>query len=376
MASEPKPRARRVLLILSGILVGIFPSGASAATITGTPGPLPSCAASEAGVDSRQNAQVKTFADGGRLLTYEQGGEEIIFPQPPPGFDPLTASDAMLERYALAPRPSQSEPEQLRLWEEQMSTYREMSPPVGCTGTPPPRTGVTGEVIHTGTEGNPNWSGYVTSAPTNRYQWNDAWADFTQVNGASHFSCKSNAILSSWVGLGGDHEQYSGFIQAGTDAYTNGTTAQWIEYWAGNWHEATYFPEMYVYPGDYIGLNVSYNVSTETATFEVYDQNTGIFRSVVIPGLGLQFYDGSSGDFIDERPAGETGYYPLLNFGQHQMLFAQVRNAAGNWAWLGETNNVREQMWSGGGIRLGKLLATPPGLDSVNAFTDKYYACQ
>lgn len=375
MTPGPKRRAKSVLFILSCILTGVFPSSASAAMIAGTPGPLPSCAASEAGFDSRQAAQVKTFADGGELYTYEQGGRRTIFPQPPPNFDPLTASDEMLERYAFAPRPPQSEPEQLALWEEQMSTYREMSPPVGCTGAPPPKTGITGEVRHTGTEGTYNWAGYVTSAPGNQYQWNDAWADFTQVNGAAHFSCKSNAILSSWVGLGAD-ATYSGLIQAGTDAFTNGTTAQWIEYWAGNWHQATYFPEMYVYPGDYIGLNISYSVSTETATFEVYDQNTGVFRSVVIPGLGLQFYDGSTGDFIDERPAGEAGYYPLLNFGQHQMLFAQVRNASGHWAWLGETNNLREQMWSGGEINLGKLLARAVGLDSVNSFTDKYSACQ
>lgn len=216
----------------------------------------------------------------------------------------------------------------------------------------------------------------MTNAPGNPYQWNDAWADFTQVNGAARSSCKSNAILSSWVGLGG-YNKYSGFIQAGTDAYTNGTTAAWVEYWAGEtWHEVVYFPEMYVYPGDYVGFNVSYNVGTQTATFELYDQNTGVFRSVVIPGLGLQFYDGSSGDFIDERPGGETGYYPLLNFGSHQMLYAQVRNAAGNWAWVGETNNIREQMWSGGKINFGKLLARPAGLDSVNSFTNRYYACQ
>lgn len=364
-----------VAAISASSLFALAPASSSAATVVGKPEALPSCEAVGNGFDGRQRAQITTFADGGRLYTYEEDGQKIVLPQPPPDFEPLKASDGALERYAFPPRPSADEAERLKSWEAKMAAYTGTAPPVSCDGAPPPRTGFSDEVHHTGTQGNPIWAGYINSAPANKYQWNAAEADFFQINGAAHASCKSNAIVSSWVGLGGWN--YGSLIQAGTDAFTNGTTTVWYEWLAGGFDQSAYFPEMYVYPGDYIGFLVEYSVATETATYVTYDQNTGIYRSVVMPGLPLQFYDGSSGDFVHERPQNQFGVlYPLLNFGSNRFYYPEVRTAAGNWVWLGETNNVRLQMWSGGGIGQGKLLAAPPGLESVNSFTDYYYACQ
>jgi Peptidase A4 family len=346
--------------------LALAPALSSAATVTGTPEALPSCATVENGFDGRERAQVTTFADGGKLYTYELNGQKIVLPQPPADFEPLKASDELLERYAFPERPPAKEAERLKHWEEKMAAYRGTAPPVSCSGTPP-RTGIAGEIHHTGTEDTANWSGYYNSDPSNHSHWNAAEADFFQINGAAHASCKSNAIFSSWVGLGGAPN--GGLIQAGTDAFTNGTTAVWYEWLAGGFDESAYFPEMYVYPGDYIGFLVEYNVGTETASFITYDQNTGIYRAAVMPGLPKQFYDGSYGDFIHERPWSGTGYYPLLNFGASAFYYSEVRTAAGNWVWLGEANYKRVRMFS------NQLLAAPVG-NTINSFTDYYYACQ
>jgi hypothetical protein len=385
-SQEGTLRNQAIGLVVSVVGVLVFASSASAAalpgvvSVTGKPGPLPSCPAAEAdGFNSRPAAQVTTFSDGGKLYTYEEEGEKIVLPQPPANFNPLKASEAELERYAFPKRPSSEEQVQLAKWEEEMGTYKEMAPPTACTGAPPPRSGISGRVRHTGTSGSYNWSGYVTNAPTNRYQWNAAEGDFYQVNGAAHTSCKSNAILSSWVGLGGfEPEVYGGFIQDGTDAYTNGSTDVWYEMYSGLKNKNGYFPEMYVNPGDYIGFLVEYSTSTSTASFITYDQNTGVYRSVVIPETGIGYYDGSSGDFIEERPgvAGTENYYPLLNFGTSQFYYAEVRTAAGNWTFLGETNNVKNQMWSGGGIEKGKKLASPGITTETNGYVNVYYNCQ
>jgi hypothetical protein len=355
--------------------LALAPALSSAATVTGMPKALPSCAAVEAGFDSRQNAQITTLADGGKLYTYEQNGQKIVLPQPPADFAPLKASDEELERYGFPPRPSAKDADHLAHWQELMAGYRSTGAPVTCNGAPPPRTGETEPVSHTVVGYNNIWSGFMTYDPGNRSHWNAAEADFFQINGAAHTSCSSDAVASSWVGLGGWN--YGGLIQAGTDAYTSGKTSVWYEWIAGSFDESAYFPEMYVNPGDYIGVLVEYKVSTETATYVTYDQNTGVFRSVVMPGMPSQFYDGSTGDFMDERPTSRaTGkILPLLNFSTHMYYYAEVRNSAGNWAWLGEPNRARVLMYSNPN-GTGNLLADPGLMESVNSFRDTYYHCE
>lgn len=366
-----------VTATLCAVAAAAVPARSAAATVTGTPGPLPTCVALDKGANPHADAQVTSFADGGRLFTYEQDGQEIVLPQPPSDFDPLRASDAALRRYGFQPRPAAGEAAERARWESTMSGYRGSAPPVSCTGAPPARTGITGEVRHGTVEGSYNWSGFNTQDAGNKYHWDASWADYFQINGVARTSCKSSAIASAWVGLGGSNPQYAGLVQAGTDAFTNGATAAWYEWIAGSYDGQAYFPEIYVYPGDHVAVAVEYQLATETATFAIFDANTGVYRSVLMPGLPPQFYDGSSGDFIIERPGGATGYYPLLNFGSTAFYNARVKNSTSqSWVWLGEPNHVQEQMWSGGGLGLGSLLASPGALTSVNSFTDTYYRCQ
>ena len=366
-----------VTAALCAVAAAAVPDGAAAAAVTGSAGPLPTCGALDRGADAHSYAQVTSFADGGRLYTYEQDGQEIVLPQPPPGFNPLKASDGLLRRYGFPPRPAAGEAAELAQWESTFRGYRGSGPAVSCTGAPPARTGISEEVRHGTVEGSSNWSGYNTQDATNKYHWDASWADYFQVNGAALPSCKSNAIFSSWIGLGGVNAQYAGLIQAGTDAFTNGATTAWYEWIAGAYDGEAYFPEIYVYPGDHVAVAIEYILASETATYAIYDANTGVYRMVKMPGLPLQFYDGSTGDFIHERPAGPTGLYPLLNFGSSAMYDARVKNRVGqNWVWVGEPNHVQEQMWSGNGLGLGTLLASPGALTSVNSFTNTYYHCQ
>src|SRR5689334_13997123 len=84
-----------VTAALCAVAAAAVPGRSAAAAVSGAPGPLPTCGALDGGADAHAGAQVTTFADGGKLFTYEQDGQEIVLPQPPPGFDPLKAGDAL-----------------------------------------------------------------------------------------------------------------------------------------------------------------------------------------------------------------------------------------------------------------------------------------
>ena len=72
-------------------------------------------------------------------------------PEPPPGFNPLTATSADLQKYGFPEKPT-SETE-LKAWEEVMQNAKEYVKPVQI-----PSRAVHGLV---GTTNTPNWAGYV-----------------------------------------------------------------------------------------------------------------------------------------------------------------------------------------------------------------------
>lgn len=126
---------------------------------------------SAADIDTLQWSRIEELPDGGKIYVYIIDGTENMFPVPPDGFHPLTATDEALETYGFPPRPS--DPDELSKWIENMSAWKQ---------TPVPEIKRT-ERIHgfmqpasletispmavTGTRYSNNWSGYVATGGTN-----------------------------------------------------------------------------------------------------------------------------------------------------------------------------------------------------------------
>ena len=92
----------------------------------------------------------------------------------------------------------------------------------------------------------------------------------------------------------------------------------------------------------------------------------------MIPGASA-YYDGSTGDFIDERTHASTGFRQLKNFAINYWGADQVQNSgANNWEALGEANRLRFEMRHSG---TNKLLAEPTELLDSTDFQDYWYAC-
>jgi hypothetical protein len=375
-------RVTALLLLLQGVAVGVLAGNAGAAGLPAVPpAPLTPCTPESFSDEALAQAplaqtQVNSVGvGGGKVYTYKVGETTFSIPHPPSGFKPTSASNKTLEEYGYPPRPS--DPAALPVWEKMMGGYKSSAPPTACLGPTPPVAGQ-GPVYHGKTSPNVNWSGFETAAGGNPSQWVGVTGRFTQTNGTARESCKSNAIISSWTGLGGDAEigGNGALLQSGTDAYASGGYAAWEEWISSRGVANGVYVPLTVRPGDVIEEGTVYGTAYNHPPGSVYFYNTNLTTGEQFVGsvfnLGSSYYDGATTDFIDERPSGNSGYYPLLNFGSIPWTWAIALNSAGAWAELGVTNHIRDVMVNGGGT----LLAEPSFLETGHSFTDHYYHCQ
>jgi hypothetical protein len=108
----------------------------TSATRAATPAPPTSSAADAAcnstpGDHSKTPSRVVTDSRGAKFTYFQEdtGGESYQV-MPPPGFDPLTASDADLQTYLYPPRPNPTDVEAMANWKKVVMTQR--SEPYEC----------------------------------------------------------------------------------------------------------------------------------------------------------------------------------------------------------------------------------------------------
>jgi Peptidase A4 family len=365
------------------LLVVLLPlEHASGAVAAGAPAQLPSCGAESFSGPllpeaTRSAAKVTAVGDeGGRIYSYAVGTLTYSIPVPPRGFEPEKASDATLEAYGFPPRPADAA--SLQFWQQFVSAYKYSAPPIACQGPTPPLPNAE-PVYHGKRVGSLNWSGVEDAAPSNPAQWDGVTGRYTQANGTARGSCKSNAIVSSWTGLGGDPSLAGNgaLLQSGTDAYAGGGYDAWEEWISSQGYTSGVYVPLTVRPGDVIEEGTLYGTAYNHPAESVYFYNTNITTGEQFIGiLGGQgpsyYYDGSSTEFIDERPSGAGGYYPLDNFGSIPWTWGLSLDTNGYWSEFGVPNHYRDAMVDSGGT----LLAEPSLLESSHSFTDHYYGCQ
>src|SRR6266852_5885476 len=121
--------------------------------------------------------------------------------------------------------------------------------------------------------------------------------------------------------------------------------------------------------GNKILTQVSYEAANNQADFSVLNLTTGQGRTST-ESLNGTWYDGSTGDFIDERPFNGT-FEHLQNFGQVGWNLSQVQvGSTGSWSNLGAESHVRTTM-----VEASTTLAHASDLSDPNSFTDNWDAC-
>lgn len=276
-------------------------------------------------------SEVHSLPDGGKAYVYNINGIDNVFPVPPKGFNPLTATDAQLQEYGFPTRPKDSK--KLAIWQNDMSHYKQ---------TPIPNVSMT-QIKHKLKKKQTNnkvvnglsynWSGFYNYANSNT--WTAVQGDFAQPTEQSDSA--PNSYESAWVGLGGMNS--GALIQAGTQMYNYNYNA-WYEYLGRAPGSSVYeidLPSVTVHPGDDIHVYVSYQTSNQVANFYVADNTTGTSQPVLVNLSSSNYYDGTTAEWIDERPTVNGSYAILADYGIDSWTNAQTYNTNGNWNSLGSS---------------------------------------
>jgi hypothetical protein len=139
-----------------------------------------------------------------------------FFPQPPEGFNPLTARPEELVCYGIPPKPNpDQQPALTRFWTEMYS------PPLAFVA--PPSLEVDLPRIRIAREVSRNWSGaYIT--PRNGQQFTEvhtAW-EIPRVTAPAYMSGSAEYHSSIWIGLDGQRHYFDSFLpQLGTGQFVN-----------------------------------------------------------------------------------------------------------------------------------------------------------
>jgi hypothetical protein len=265
---------------------------------------------------------------GGTSYVYYLAGHKVMYNVPPKGFNVRTATHRQLREYNI---PSRGLLGGTRNWNRIMGQVRFAAPPAVLIEGPKPF------YIH-----NDHWSGYVDTGHSN---YNEVGVDFTEPHIGSSV-CSSDAE-GTWVGIGG---------------YTTGTLSQdGTAYGTGHPHGAWWevLPAGPVYSswngsaGDTIDATTTWDTTTNRWGFAVIDGS-----HILNPAEQGGGYDGSSAEFITERPGG----FNLSNFGTIPFTNAYSYYGSTGRHGVGQLSHTEIRMWDG-----SRNMATPSSISGSNS---------
>lgn len=317
-----------------------------------------------------------SLGDGSTETTYTlPGGTVITSVTPPPGFDPLTATDASLTEYGFPLAPT--DPDEYQAWFAAMSAFKSDDPPTDPLTLSLNTSGTTGQygTVYT------NWGGYVAGT------WNVQNHTYVAVKAnvvvpSNTGTCSSTSDVGFWIGLGGT---------GGTYAPAN-LVQQGIE--CGNTHVgsgSSYRPFMEFagcsvsscLPLPFCGLdwtlaathviyqNMSFQTSQNKAFFYLEDESTGVIHSCSATPPSPWHWDLNTAEWIGESAAGSP-----IDF--HSVQFSNAHtelNSNGTWVTLGSqpvTKTIEGQVV---GSHIYDCII-PGAISSGTVFTDSWVSSQ
>lgn len=290
---------------------------------------------------------------GGTGYFFCQGGKETEAASPPAGFRPLQATAAQLAEYGFPARPAGGTA--LKTWRRAVSDW---SPSAAA-----PVLDVTNQRAAT----NSHWSGWVAH-PSSGNHYVTAEATITQPAYHAPQSGCSPGYLVSWVGIGGWNS--GNLIQDGTEIEQGATYIPWYE-WLGaaGTINITRMPDVTIHAGDQVFMYVTYEASNHLVDFYISDSD-GTGHSYQT-SLGTGDFDGSTAEWIDERPLIGSSFPNLAHYGSDPWTGAEVENNAGDYVDAKNTGSQTSVTMTGNDGNL-----SVPGSLGTSSFTDTYAHCQ
>jgi hypothetical protein len=302
-------------------------------------------------VDSAGNRTFAATAGTGTVRVFGRGDKTMSVTVPPADFDPHAATDAQLRRYGFPARPK-SGPGRAR-WEAFYPRHKidyvvpEMCGNPNVTHRPRLRTmphSQAGPAAAPTPAYSPNWSGGMALAVPGDVEFTAAFIQWNEPT--FNATCPSTSGYTIWSGLGGwgaDVRPVWGLLQAGVDNVGgSGPNTDYAWWEALNQNDDQTLPEqvitnMKVSAGNQVQAATYYNPTDKTVSFQIYNITTnklvtlGPWTTIIdntqhVKGLASDFYDGSSGDIIAERPSVNDEYVDLRRptAGYSQFLDAEL----------------------------------------------------
>lgn len=194
-------------------------------------------------------------------------------------------------------------------------------------------------------------------------------------------TCSPADAHSDWVGLGG----WDGRPLLQNGIASAGNVSGFFAWWeALNSSHDTFqvTAPLTVHTGDVVSMSTTYNKTAKTVTFSWHNQTTGkvvaigpmasieTHDSVVLPTW--EFYDGSTGEVIDERPEVGGVYDKIRNFGSQSWDQARVyANGSTSYSGIRSVPHLGPTMTNDAQT---KTLVTPTGT-TTEAFRDSWDQC-
>lgn len=305
----------------------------------------------------------------GRALTASSQTASVPVPQPPAGFNPLTATAAQLAAYGFPPRPSNAAA--LALWDNAMVHATTWEPGPAATSTPTTVTpdGAIGQE-------RTNWAGYEANSDNNGgAQFTDALVQFTvpRVPANSHYTSysPSDPMDAYWVGQGGVSEDGGALWQAALLAVSEQTPYYVFAYeYAPVDVKAIRITSVSITAGQTAYLEVWYTQNQgDYGHFWVENITTGHYADTPETQIEAPVYD--SFECVAEWPQGKGSAY-LPNFGS--MTFDSC-SAAENGSHYFETingfNYIQDGDWCS---NFKDRVQYPEALAAAGDFVVKYQA--
>lgn len=214
---------------------------------------------------------------------------------------------------------------------------------------------------------NSHWSGYVATSAPGSYV--GVQGNLTVPQLGSSGCLQSDSSFASWVGIGGYGT--ASLVQGGIFYYKGvASPFLWYEYLGPTNHIYVTQTNGAIKSGDRLHIWVNVITSTSEMHFGFTNYSTGITGTVTIPIQLTQNYDGSSVEWIDERPVYQNSISSLDNFGVVNWTNALAERD--NFAWYNVGTQATTQVTMVNGLR---TLTNPSALLSSTSFNDFYVAC-
>ena len=306
----------------------------------------------------------KVLADGGITYTFDVNGAQNLVVLAPDGFSPTTATDAQLAEYGFPARPSDKDA--LAAWTTKWSRFKYKR------SSTDPTIVITPFQAIQATNTSSAWSGYMDLGSGNEF--NNIGANYTQPTWQS--DSVSGSAESSWVGLGG--WGVNQLIQCGTSIGINPNTGNLESGAYGAWYEflpsdayMTFYTPFKINGGDDIDSQLYYTSSSNYPVgFTVWDFTAGNYFSVDLPASqGASCYNGSTAEFIDERPTSNGQPLPLADYKQNPWVDCYVNNNQSPFSSFALDNIIMYNSSDNQELSYPNYPAQSP----YNLFTDTFY---